>query len=114
MIPWVAAGGALGALARYGLGVAWPHDPTGFSWPTWTINVTGCFLIGVLYTLSAAPRTRAFLGTGLLGGWTTFSTASVDVLLADPPAALAYLAATLIGAVLAVSAGATLAGLARR
>jgi fluoride exporter len=100
----VAAGGMLGAVARYGIGVAWHHS----LWSTWAINVTGCFLIGVLYTLVTRPALRLFLGTGFLGGYTTFSTATVDVLLARPPVALAYLAATLLGSLAAAWAGASL------
>ena len=106
----VSAGGILGALARYGIGVAWPHEPGGFPWATWAINVTGCLLIGVLMVLLtrlAPERTllRPFWGVGVLGGYTTFSTASVDVLRTTPGPALLYLALTLIGALLAVWAG---------
>ncbi|KUL32421.1 chromosome condensation protein CrcB [Actinoplanes awajinensis subsp. mycoplanecinus] len=112
-IAAVAAGGVLGALARYGLGLAWPHTPAEFPWATWLINVSGCFLIGVLYTLLARFRpghrlTRLFLGTGFLGGYTTFSTAEVDVLRATPAIGLTYLAATVLGALLAVWSGAAL------
>jgi CrcB protein len=106
----VSAGGVLGAVSRYGIGVAWPHDPRGFPWATWAVNVSGCLLIGVLTVLIArlAPdRTllRPFWGVGVLGGYTTFSTASVDVLRAAPGPALLYLGMTLIGALLAVWAG---------
>ena len=108
----ISAGGVLGALARYGLSEMWPHDPRGFAWSTWTINITGCFLIGVLMVLIARFRPgqrliRPFWGVGVLGGYTTFSTAAVDVLRADPATALIYLAATLVGAVLAVWLGTT-------
>ncbi|MFI1995798.1 fluoride efflux transporter FluC [Actinoplanes sp. NPDC020271] len=106
----VAAGGVLGALARYGVGVAWPHAPAEFPWATWSINVSGCFLIGVLYTALAQFRpesrlTRLFLGTGVLGGYTTFSTAEVDLQRGAP---VIYLAATIVGALLAVWAGSAL------
>ncbi|WP_229076157.1 CrcB family protein [Actinoplanes sp. DH11] len=99
----VAAGGAIGALARYAISTAWPGTP----WATWLINVTGCFALGVTYTLVKGRIARAFLGTGVLGGYTTFSTASVDTLHAGLP----YLAATLLGALLAVWAGSALATL---
>ncbi|WP_436524421.1 fluoride efflux transporter FluC [Actinoplanes sp. HUAS TT8] len=110
----VAAGGVLGALTRYAIGVTWPHTPAEFPWATWSINVSGCFLIGVLYTLLARFRpghrlTRLFLGTGVLGGYTTFSTAEVDVQRAVPTIAIVYLAATIVGALLAVWAGSALA-----
>lgn len=101
----VTAGGVLGALTRWGIAAAWPHAPTGFPWSTWVINVSGCFLIGVLYTRVPARLPRLFLGTGYLGGYTTFSTAIVEV----SAAGLAYLAATLIGALLAVLAGSLVA-----
>jgi CrcB protein len=106
----ISAGGILGAVSRYGIGVAWPHDPRGFPWATWTINVTGCLLIGVLTALLTRfgrnrPLARPFWGVGVLGGYTTFSTASVDVLRAAPGTALIYLGMTLIGALLAVWAG---------
>ena len=108
----ISVGGVLGALARYGLSETWPHDPRDFAWSTWTINVTGCFLIGVLMVLIARFRpgqrlVRPFWGVGVLGGYTTFSTATVDVLRAEPGTALVYLAATLVGAVLAVWLGST-------
>jgi CrcB protein len=110
VLPAVSAGGILGAVARYGIGVAWPPEPRGFPWATWTINVTGCLLIGVLTVLIArlAPDRallRPFWGVGVLGGYTTFSTASVDVLRTNPGPALTYLGMTLIGALLAVWAG---------
>ncbi len=110
----VAAGGAIGALARYGLGVAVPHPRTGFPWATFGVNVTGCLLIGVLIVavtegFVAHPLTRPFIGTGVLGGYTTFSTAMVDTQhLWSAGAAwtgLAYLFGTLGAALLAVSLG---------
>lgn len=110
----ISIGGVLGALARYGLSVAWPHHLGDFPWATWTINVTGCFLIGVLMELitrrwPGQRLIRPFFGVGLLGGYTTFSTSVVDVLLARPAVALLYLGATLVGALLAVWAGSALA-----
>ncbi len=118
--PWpvlgvVAAGGAVGAVARYGIGVAFPTGPAGFPWATFGVNVSGCLLIGVLMVLVAEVwpsrrLLRPFLGTGLLGGYTTFSTYAVDIqhLLAGGAArtALAYLAGTLLAALVAVYAGA--------
>jgi CrcB protein len=117
--PWavlgvVAAGGVLGALARYGIGLAVPHQPAGFPWATFAINVSGCLLIGVLMVLvtdvwPGHRLLRPFLGTGLLGGYTTFSTYVVDVqhLLAAGAArtALAYLVGTLLAALVAVQIG---------
>ena len=115
----VSAGGALGALARHAIASAWPHTPPGFPWATWTINVSGCFLLGVLLTLIARFRLeqrllRPFLGVGVLGGYTTFSTAAVEVRYAGPGTGLAYLGATLLGALLAVHAGSVCAALGKR
>lgn len=110
----VSAGGVLGALGRYGLGVAVPHSRTGFPWATFGVNVSGCLLIGALIVLvtegpAAHPLTRPFLGTGVLGGYTTFSTAMVDSQhLWSAGAAgtgLVYLFGTLAAALAAVSLG---------
>jgi len=115
----IAAGGVLGALARAGLQAAFPHGPATFAWATFGVNVSGCLLIGVLMAVLRAagggpPLARPFLGVGVLGGFTTFSTYAVDVhaaLVAGAPAtALAYLAATVVGALFAVWAGDTLTG----
>ncbi|MGW8380463.1 fluoride efflux transporter CrcB [Streptomyces sp. ODS28] len=115
----IAAGGALGALARYAVTLALPADPQGFPWPTWSVNVVGCLLIGVLMVLvseggrgaHAHPLARPFLGVGVLGGFTTFSTYAVEVarLLDQGPGNVgvtaAYLLGTVLAALLAVWAG---------
>ncbi|RAO54769.1 fluoride efflux transporter FluC [Micromonospora saelicesensis] len=120
----IAAGGVLGALARAGLQHAVPHPPTNFPWATFTINTSGCLLIGVLMAVlghldGGPPLARPFLGVGVLGGFTTFSTYAVDVqqaiVVGAPGTALAYLAATVVGALVAVAVGdAVTAGLLRR
>ncbi|WP_131741789.1 fluoride efflux transporter FluC [Actinomadura roseirufa] len=121
--PWatigaVAAGGALGALARHGLTAAFPSRPGGFPWAVFSINVSGCLAIGVLMVLvtevlRAHPLVRPFLGTGVLGGFTTFSTYVVDIQKAVENGyartGLAYLAATLAAALAAVFTGVRLA-----
>ncbi|MGH3794259.1 MAG: fluoride efflux transporter CrcB [Pseudonocardiaceae bacterium] len=123
IIAVIAIGGALGATARYGIGVAWPTPPTAFPWATLVINVIGCGLIGVLMVFStdvwATPRlVRPFLGTGLLGGFTTFSTYAVDIqrLITSGAArtSLLYMVVTPIGAVVAVGAAVVLTRLAVR
>jgi len=115
----ISAGGALGALARYALATAWPASPTGFPWAIFTINVSGCLLIGVLMVLvsdvwSGHRLLRPFLGIGVLGGYTTFSTYVVDiqrlVTVGVPGIALLYLAGTVVAAVTATFAGITLTG----
>ncbi|MEV8534900.1 CrcB family protein [Streptomyces sp. NPDC051211] len=120
----VSAGGALGSAARYGLLLAWPAGPGAFPWATFWTNVAGCALIGVLMVLigeggrTAHPLVRPFLGVGVLGGFTTFSTYAVDFsrLLDEGEAgrALAYAAGTLAGALGAVWAAASVTRLAVR
>jgi len=119
----IAVGGMAGALCRYAVGVAWPHPSGAFPWSTLVVNTSGCLLIGVLLVVvleitQPHPLVRPFLGTGVLGGYTTFSTASVDVqqLMDAGHAALAltYLGATLGAALLATWSGMTAARLADR
>lgn len=114
----ISAGGVLGALARYGISAAWPAGRTGFPWATFAINVSGCLLIGVLMVLvtevwAAHRLLRPFLGTGVLGGFTTFSTAMVDtqrlVLSGAAGTALASLAGTVLAALAAAYLGVVLA-----
>ena len=102
----VTVGGVLGAEARYGLTLALPVQTGRFPWSTLLINLTGSLLIGVLMAWlgrQATPRPllRLFLGVGILGGYTTYSTFAVDVqqLLeaGRPLTALGYLAATVLG-----------------
>ncbi|WP_413229777.1 fluoride efflux transporter CrcB [Kitasatospora purpeofusca] len=120
----VAAGGALGAVARYGAGLLWPTGPSAFPWTTLLVNVVGCAVIGVFLVVitegrPAHPLLRPFFGTGVLGGFTTFSTYTADFrrLVAEgrPGPAAAYLALTLLAALAAVWAAAALTrGLLRR
>ena len=84
MILWVAAGGALGSAARYLVNVgAGRLLGSEFPWSTFIVNVLGCFLMGLLIGLMAlrlnvGNEMRAFLTTGILGGFTTFSAFSLD------------------------------------
>jgi CrcB protein len=86
----VAAGGALGALVRYLLGM-WIAGRVGpdFPWGTFIINVSGSLLIGVVLGLVSegylSSELRLFVAVGILGGYTTFSTFSYETveLLAD-------------------------------
>lgn len=83
-----AAGGALGAAARHGVGVtvmrlAGPMMT--LPWATLIVNIVGSFLMGVLIETLAqrytgTPELRTFLATGILGGFTTFSTFSLDTI----------------------------------
>ncbi|MET8627214.1 fluoride efflux transporter CrcB [Kitasatospora sp. NPDC004669] len=113
----VAVGGAIGAVARYAAGLGRETGPTAFPWTTLLINVVGCAVIGVFLVAitegrPAHPLLRPFFGTGVLGGFTTFSTYSVDIrrLLEAGRLGpgLAYLGLTLLGALGAVWAAAVL------
>jgi len=79
-ITLVGAGGALGAIARYGVGGLVHRNPTlaGFPFGTLAVNLLGCLLIGLGAGLADArqaftPEARLFVFVGLLGGFTTFS-----------------------------------------
>lgn len=87
---WVAIGGALGSVARFGIGgvVAEKFGQT-FPWGTLVVNVTGSFIIGLLGAVAAPegkmdPQSRVFatqlLMTGVCGGYTTFSSFSLQTL----------------------------------
>jgi CrcB protein len=120
--PWavpaaVSTGGIIGGCARHAVDLAWPHLPGQFPWATFLVNVSGCLLIGVLMVLitevwSAHRLLRPFLGVGVLGGYTTFSTYAVDAqrLVAAGAArtALLYLAGTALAALAAAYTGITL------
>lgn len=74
-------GGPLGAVARWGLTELFPASDAGFPWATFGINVLGCALLAALPLLAIVRRSAfwpAFLGTGVLGGFTTMSAASVE------------------------------------
>ncbi|MCX4747699.1 fluoride efflux transporter CrcB [Kitasatospora sp. NBC_01287] len=114
----VAVGGVLGAEARYEAGRLWPTVPGTFPWTTLLINVLGCLVIGVFLVAITEGRpahrlVRPFFGTGVLGGFTTFSTYCVDIqrLLTRGEAgtAIGYLALTLAAAMVAVAGGAGVA-----
>jgi CrcB protein len=105
------AGGFLGTLARYGFDLGWPEHDGAIPHTTNVINTTGAFAIGVVATILARTsperrRMRAFLITGLLGGWTTMSAVAVaDVRLASHEGSVitvvAMLCSLLAGAVAA-------------
>lgn len=111
----IAVGGALGALARYGVSTASPHASGTFPWSTFVINTVGCLLIGalmvVLTEMGGRPHrlARPFLGVGVLGGFTTFSTFTVEaerlIAVDHPQLALVYLFGTVATALVAVQIG---------
>jgi CrcB protein len=100
----IAAGGALGAPARYGVAQLIPAEPGRFPWATFWTNVSGSFALGVILIvlLERFPPSRylrPFIATGFLGAYTTYSTFAVetDLLLKDGHVgmAVAYMAASL-------------------
>lgn len=80
-VIWVALGGAMGSLARYGLsGVV---NDRAYPWGTVTVNVVGCLVLGLLlgtWGFEANTPARLGLAVGLLGGFTTFSTFALDAI----------------------------------
>jgi CrcB protein len=113
----ISLGGILGAEARYAVSLWLPHGPAQLPVGTWLVNTSGCFLIGVLMVvvteLTAPHRlVRPFLGVGVLGGYTTFSTATVEVqqlaLNGRAGLALGYLLGTVLAALVAATAGMTM------
>ena len=73
-------GGGLGALLRYALSLAVPHQPFGFPFATLCVNMLGCLLIGL--AAAALPLSnislRLFIMTGVLGGFTTYSAFALE------------------------------------
>ena len=114
----VAVGGFVGALGRYELGLAWPTPAGHFPWTTFTINVSGAFLLGLVLTLllerlGSIRYIRPFFCIGVLGAWTTMSTFALedDLLLKDGhvATALLYVLATLVVGITATWIGVLLA-----
>lgn len=112
----VALGGAMGAVARWKVSGWVLHHATEGRFPlgTFVVNVTGCFIAGLLAGLvirrqALSMEAQLFLFTGFLGGFTTFSAFGVEsiylVRTGSPGMALAYIAASLAGGVLGVWIG---------
>jgi CrcB protein len=110
----ISVGGALGSLARWGVGELVPWSGNGFPWATFIENISGGLALGMLmvFLLDVWPPhryLRPFLGVGLLGGYTTFSTymlESRDLLVGGEAAtAFAYLAGSLVAGLTAVWLG---------
>jgi CrcB protein len=107
-----------GTPARYAMERVIHVAPGTFPWSTFTVNVTGCFVLGILLTLIVerwppSRYVRAFAVIGFLGAYTTFSTYTVEAvtLTKDHHAniAAAYVVASLVAGLLAVAAGVALA-----
>jgi fluoride exporter len=111
----VAMGGALGSVLRYGMNLGVTRlMGDAFPWGILFVNVLGCFLIGAvsaffMHRLPEGETLRLFLAIGFLGGFTTFSAFSLDVLKlvnnGQTAAAISYVAASIALTLLAVFAG---------
>jgi fluoride exporter len=115
----VAVGGVLGSLARYIAALVIPVV-AGFPWPTLFVNITGSFIIGFYATLSgpdgrlfASTRQRQFVMTGFCGGYTTFSSFSLETVRllrsGEARTALLYIGVSVVTWLAAVWLGHTLA-----
>jgi CrcB protein len=115
MIFYVAAGGAIGAVGRYGVvslsGALLGH---GFPFGTLIVNIAGSFLLGALIEVSAlvwspSPEIRAMIVIGILGAFTTFSTFSLDTVAlmtrGETAHAMVYVAASVLASIGALWAG---------
>jgi CrcB protein len=114
MVFAVGVGGGLGALARYYIAAAVQPAGASFNWGIFVVNITGGLLMGMIVEASAlklnlSPELRSFLTVGILGGYTTFSTFSLDsaLLLQKGEYALAagYVIGSVVLSILALFAG---------
>jgi CrcB protein len=110
----IAAGGFAGTLARYEVGIAWPTPAGHFPFATFCVNTSGALLLGLFLAAAVERRPagrhlRAFVATGLLGGWTTYSTLAVEAVAltrgGHPFTALGYLALSLVAGLAAATLG---------
>lgn len=99
----IAVAGALGAVARYGLeGFVSRRTSGAFPWGTFVVNITGAFVLGLVFTLATerwalAPWFRSALTIGFLGAYTTFSTLSFETYRLAEDRALGLAAANMLG-----------------
>ena len=114
----IALGGALGAVARHFIS-HWSVVAlgNGFPWGTLTVNVVGCFALGVVVEVMAlvwspAAEWRAFLTVGVLGAFTTFSTFALDISIlherGEMLQAILYVTVSVAGSIAAIFAGMSL------
>lgn len=101
LIPYVFLGGALGTAGREGIALALPRSGSGIPWAVLIANLCGAFILGFLLTALArrGPETHAirdvrlFAGTGMMGGFTTYSSLATDTATLfenDPGLAVVY------------------------
>ncbi|MCH9630873.1 MAG: putative fluoride ion transporter CrcB [Chlamydiia bacterium] len=111
---FVSLGAIVGALSRWGIGLALNPHLAAFPLGTLTVNLVGCFLIGIVLPIGAvyiplSIGARAFLVTGLLGSFTTFSTFSAETvylfITAQPLRGILCVLAHVVGGLIAVYLG---------
>ena len=114
MLLAVGAGGGIGALARYYLAAEIQPAGSVFNWGIFAVNITGGLLMGMIVEASAlklnlSPELRAFLTVGILGGYTTLSSVSLDSALllqkGEYVLAGAYVIGSVVLSILALFAG---------
>jgi CrcB protein len=117
VLAWigVAAFGATGAYARFALAASvTSRRPGEFPWGTFVVNMTGGFALGVLTGAGVTGDALFVLGTGFMGGYTTFSTWMVEAQRlgedAEIALAVAYLLGSMLAGLAATGAGWALAG----
>jgi len=115
MVFAVGVGGGLGALARYYIAGVIQSATTSFPWGIFVVNISGGLLMGLIVEagalkLNLSPDLRAFLTVGILGGYTTFSTFSLDSVLLLQKGQYAQAAFYIVGSVV-LSILALIAGL---
>lgn len=106
---FAAVGAILGSLARYSISLALPVSLGTWPWATFSVNIFGALVIG-LFSVSprimSSERNRAFLVTGVLGGFTTYSAFAVESLAFESSLyAILYIAGTFAAGILAVALG---------
>lgn len=113
LLALVFAGGVVGTLARALLESAFPAGPGAFPWTTFGINIGGAFCLGLLLTVLARmgpdggwrQAVRLGLGTGLLGGFTTYSLLAIETMLRLPLVGLAHAVVSVVLGVVAAGLG---------
>ena len=111
----VGAGSFIGGVCRYLISIPFLHKyPNGFPWGTLLVNILGCLLIGLLYgyaeRLNLSKEWRLFMATGILGGFTTFSSFSNETVTLYNQGHYTQAAAYVLASVI-IGIGATFLGL---
>lgn len=117
LIALAFVGGAVGTGARAAIEHEFPFEPGSWPWSTFAINITGAFLLGLLLEalsrrealVGRARRARALLGTGVLGGFTTYSAFALEAVRLPSGLGLLYAVLSAALGVAAAAAGFRLA-----